>query len=115
MRASRRADEDDFVSRQRAYEQASLVRDVTSSIKLYLDEHNISRTELAARLHVTPGRVSQILSGDANLTLGTLATVAAALGAHFTVGMQPHSEAWLAERAPAEPLVEHRVGRWRSA
>jgi transcriptional regulator with XRE-family HTH domain len=34
---------------------------------------------------VSPGRVSQILSGDENLTLRTLSSVAAALGAEVVV------------------------------
>ena len=34
---------------------------------------------------MSPGRVSQILSGDENLTLRTLSSVAAALGAEVEV------------------------------
>jgi transcriptional regulator with XRE-family HTH domain len=36
---------------------------------------------------VSPGRVSQILSGDENLTLRTLSSVAAALGAEIELAM----------------------------
>jgi|SRR5690242_13166205 len=74
---------------QVAYEAASLGREVTSAITFHLREHGITRTELAARMGVSPGRVSQILSGDENLTLQTLATVCAALGIRFRVDVQP--------------------------
>jgi DNA-binding phage protein len=36
---------------------------------------------------VSPGRVSQILSGDENLTLRTLSSVVTALGAEFEVNL----------------------------
>jgi hypothetical protein len=38
---------------------------------------------------VSPGRVSQILSGDENLTLRTLSGVMAALGANFELTLRP--------------------------
>jgi len=46
-------------------------------------ERGISRADLAARMGVSPGRVSQILGGGENLTLRTLAALAAALDARF--------------------------------
>jgi hypothetical protein len=38
---------------------------------------------------VSPGRVSQILSGDENLTLRTISGVLAALGAELEVTLHP--------------------------
>lgn len=58
---------------------ALLARQVTASIAGLLAERNISRTQLADRMGVSPGRVSQILSGDENLTLRSLAHIAASL------------------------------------
>jgi transcriptional regulator with XRE-family HTH domain len=46
-------------------------------------ECGISRADLAARMGVSPGRVSQILGGGENLTLRTLAALATALDARF--------------------------------
>ncbi|MBT2233014.1 helix-turn-helix transcriptional regulator [Nonomuraea sp. NEAU-A123] len=43
----------------------------------------MSRADLAASMGVSPGRVSQILSGDENLTLRTLGAVVKALGARI--------------------------------
>jgi transcriptional regulator with XRE-family HTH domain len=55
-------------------------------------EHKVSRANLAHSMSVSPGRVSQILSGEENLTLRTLAGVLVALraGAQFT--LQPLDE-----------------------
>jgi transcriptional regulator with XRE-family HTH domain len=95
-RKTRNTDEDSFHA-QTEYELERLPRDMTTAITWYMKERGITKRELANRLDVTPGRVSQILSGDENLTLRTLATMAAALDAHFQVG--------LAENKPAEAAL----------
>jgi transcriptional regulator with XRE-family HTH domain len=60
-----------------------LLRQVTNEIDWQLSERGMTRADLAARMGVSPGRVSQILSGGENLTLRTLAGLAAALGGRF--------------------------------
>jgi transcriptional regulator with XRE-family HTH domain len=45
----------------------------------------VNRAELARAMDVSPGRVSQILSGDDNITLRTLASVCVALDSHLEV------------------------------
>jgi len=72
------------------YELARLSRDLTTAITWYMDEHNWSQRRLADKLGVTPGRVSQILSGDENLTVRTLAAVCAALDAHMEATLIPN-------------------------
>jgi DNA-binding Xre family transcriptional regulator len=72
------------------YELARLPRDVTTSITWYMKDNQITKAELARRMRVTPGRVSQILSGDENLTLRTLAAVCVALDAHFQTDLVPN-------------------------
>ncbi|MBV9853778.1 MAG: helix-turn-helix transcriptional regulator [Streptosporangiaceae bacterium] len=67
------------------YESARLARELTTAVSWYMDEHGVTKRELAQRLDVTPGRVSQILSGGENLTLRTLAAVCAALDARLEV------------------------------
>ncbi|MFI9722801.1 helix-turn-helix domain-containing protein [Streptomyces sp. NPDC052396] len=64
---------------------ARLARQATASLAGLLAEQELSRKELAERLGVSPGRVSQILSGDENLTLRTLASVAESLGARVQI------------------------------
>ncbi|MFI1303903.1 helix-turn-helix domain-containing protein [Streptomyces sioyaensis] len=74
-----------------AYERARLTAQVRTSISWQMQELDIKPKDLATRMGVTQGRVSQIISGGENLTLGTLASVAAALGSHFTIDLLPES------------------------
>ena len=67
------------------FESTRLAHDVTAQITAYMAEHGITRAALAAEMRITPGRVSQILSGDENLTLKTLAAVARALDARAEI------------------------------
>ncbi|MBD0743162.1 helix-turn-helix transcriptional regulator [Streptomyces sp. CBMA152] len=60
-------------------------RQVAASLAGLLEERGLTRSQLAARMGVSPGRVSQILSGDANLTIRSLAMAAAALDAGVEV------------------------------
>ncbi|MEU5861341.1 MULTISPECIES: helix-turn-helix transcriptional regulator [unclassified Nonomuraea] len=64
-------------------EVGGLAQEVVDEITWYMREHKITRADLAASLGVSPGRVSQILSGDENLTLRTLGAVVDALGARL--------------------------------
>jgi ribosome-binding protein aMBF1 (putative translation factor) len=52
-------------------EMLALVTRLTNEITWHLRECGMSRAELAARMGVSPGRVSQILGGGENLTLRT--------------------------------------------
>jgi transcriptional regulator with XRE-family HTH domain len=58
-----------------------------------MEENNISQRQLATSMGVTPGRVSQILSGDENLTLRTLAAVCVGLAVHFEVDLVSNDQA----------------------
>jgi transcriptional regulator with XRE-family HTH domain len=60
---------------------SDLVRTFVDEVTWFMSQHKISRADLAQSMGVSPGRVSQILSGDENLTVRTLSSVAAALGA----------------------------------
>jgi plasmid maintenance system antidote protein VapI len=64
-------------------EMHTLVTQLTNAITFHMRECGISRADLAARMGVSPGRVSQILGGGENLTLRTLASLATALDARF--------------------------------
>jgi transcriptional regulator with XRE-family HTH domain len=64
-------------------EMHTLVTQLTNEITFHMRECGITRADLAARMGVSPGRVSQILSGGENLTLRTLAALATALDARF--------------------------------
>ncbi|GGR87328.1 hypothetical protein GCM10010252_27590 [Streptomyces aureoverticillatus] len=77
---------DSTTRRQDDLAGARLARQVTASIAGLLEERAISRTQLADRMGVSPGRVSQILSGDENLTLRSLANIAESLD----IGIEVH-------------------------
>jgi transcriptional regulator with XRE-family HTH domain len=64
-------------------EMHTLVTQLTNEITFHMRECGITRADLAARMGVSPGRVSQILGGGENLTLRTLAALATALDARF--------------------------------
>lgn len=62
-------------------DDADLTRLFVDEVSWFMSENKISRADLAQAMGVSPGRVSQILSGDENLTLRTLSSVLAAVGA----------------------------------
>ena len=70
-------------------EMLALVTQLTNEITWCLRERGLTRADLAARMGVSPGRVSQILSGGENLTLRTLAALSTALDARFDVQLSP--------------------------
>ena len=59
--------------------QERLILDVTELLAGALEDGGVPRAELARRLGRTPGFVSQLLGGGRNLTLRTIADIAAAL------------------------------------
>lgn len=46
--------------------------DLFAEVKQYLDKENITQSELAERLNVSKGYISQIMNGNANFTLKKL-------------------------------------------
>jgi transcriptional regulator with XRE-family HTH domain len=70
-------------------EPADLCRVMVDEVTWYMRQHKVTRAELAQSMGVSPGRVSQILSGEENLTLRTLSSVVSALGARFEVALEP--------------------------
>jgi transcriptional regulator with XRE-family HTH domain len=69
-----------------------LSQEVCDEITWYMRQHKVSRADLAGFMGVSPGRVSQILSGDENLTLRTLNSVVSALGARLELTLRPIDE-----------------------
>lgn len=75
-------------------EMFGLITQLTNEVNWCLRERGMSRADLAARMGVSPGRVSQILGGGENLTLRTLAALSAALDARLDVVLNtPESRA----------------------
>ena len=77
---------------------ARLARQAATSLAGLLAESGVSRSDLAKTMGVSPGRVSQILSGDANLTVRSLAAAADALGARVEIKFfDPALPTWSAD------------------
>lgn len=65
------------------YEVARVPRELMTAVTWYMEQKGVGKDDLAERLGVAPGRVSQILSGDENLTVCILAAVCTALDARL--------------------------------
>jgi plasmid maintenance system antidote protein VapI len=78
---------------RRAFEEELLLGQVRKGIGKRLEELNLPRRELAQRLRVSEGRISQMLSGGENLTLKSLAGLALALNARFDLTLQDLDQA----------------------
>src|SRR5215469_3031899 len=68
---------------------ASLITQVTNEINWYMSQHKLTRTDLAGRMGLSPGRISQVLSRGEHLTLRTLASLAVALDGQFDLELKP--------------------------
>ena len=71
-------------------ELSRLITEVTNEINWRMREDDVTRADLAGRMGVSPGRVSQVLSGGENLTLRTLVSLATALDGRFEVQFRPY-------------------------
>jgi transcriptional regulator with XRE-family HTH domain len=60
---------------RRGYEVALLQARMADYIEGAIESSGLSKQEVARRMDVTPGRMSQIVSGGENLTLETIARV----------------------------------------
>ena len=70
------------------YQQERAIQEVTELICALMDERGINRTELAKRLGRSKGYITQLLDGQANMTLRTISDVFTAIGLsiHFQDG-----------------------------
>jgi transcriptional regulator with XRE-family HTH domain len=95
-------------------EMLALVTRLTNEINWHIRELGLTRADLAARMGVSPGRVSQILSGGENLTLRTLAALSTALDARFDIQLSAlKAEDTYTSRDTATPDAGPAAGRRR--
>lgn len=69
----------DDPARRLLFEIDSLLIEATEVVDLELEKREMSRKLLAEKMGVTPGRVSQVLSGDENITFKTFVEMLFAL------------------------------------
>lgn len=70
------------------YAEEFAVAHVALVLSDLLENCNITQRQLAKQVGVSEGRISQILSADANLTVKTLARIGHVLGHRFCCGFQ---------------------------
>ncbi len=88
-------------------ELSRLITQLTNEINWHMREHGLSRADLAGPMGVSPGRVSQVLSGGENLTLRTLAALSTALDAQFDVQLSPCEPVLNGDQGHGVPGIEH--------
>jgi transcriptional regulator with XRE-family HTH domain len=57
-----------------------------------MEDQGVSKAELAQRLGKSKARISQLLGGSSNMTIGTLADIASALGLTLDKTFTEYSE-----------------------
>jgi transcriptional regulator with XRE-family HTH domain len=91
---------------QRLVEQETLIADAGEIVCELLEAQGIERKELARRLGKTKGFVTQILSGERNMTLRSLADLAYALDHRVELRYAPLSAARTYDRAVGNDVAE---------
>ena len=76
----------------RLVRQEELILDVTETLTQALEQAGVTKAELARRLGRSPGFVSQVLGGGRNLTLRTIADIAAALASRPALTLSSECE-----------------------
>jgi transcriptional regulator with XRE-family HTH domain len=73
----------------RLFQQERAIYEVTELIESVLAEQGVSRSQLAAKLGQSKGWVTQLLDGEKNKTIRTVADVFAVLGREFCAFQRP--------------------------
>lgn len=94
---------------QRALEQESLILAATESLCELMDQRAVTKAELARRIGKSRGFVTQILSGNRNMTLRTLADLAFALGSKVDVTMEAIESTGAQPEVVFDPFEEDSV------
>jgi transcriptional regulator with XRE-family HTH domain len=85
----------------RLFQQERAIYEVTATLKALMEKKGVSRAELARLLGRTKGWVTQLLDGEANKTIRTVADAFAVLGDEFHSSSQPIQ----ISNAPAAPAA----------
>lgn len=73
----------------RLFQQERAITEITELICKVMERQGVTRTKLAELLRTTKGYVTQLLDGEANKTIRTVADVLAVLGMEFQVSAGP--------------------------
>jgi transcriptional regulator with XRE-family HTH domain len=95
---------------ERLVAQETLILDATETIIELLEQTGVSRQELAARLGKSKGFISQLLSGERNMTLRTLADLAYMLEHRVALTTKDLAETGRVGEAPSGELSAETPG-----
>ena len=87
------------------HEQNEIFRQVT----YYMEREGINKTELAKRLNVSKGYISQILNGDFNYTLRKLIDLSMAIGLVPEIKYTPIADVIKADAEKKTNLLEEKI------
>ena len=77
--------------RARNLARGSYLFRVTEDILVAMEDLGISKSELASRLGISKPRISQLLKGSSNMTIGTLSDIAFELGLNLDKTFKQYS------------------------
>lgn len=76
------------VREDHAFKVETAIMEFTEELVELLEEHGISKTELARRIAVKPPYITKILQGTSNFTLDSMVKIATALDCEFRCHLQ---------------------------
>jgi len=79
-------------NRARDLARGSYLFRVTEDILIAMEDLGFTKSELASKLGISKPRISQLLKGDSNMTIGTLSDIAYELGLNLGKTFQEYSE-----------------------
>ena len=85
--------------RRQVFEEEKLILSVAEGIREAMDQHGVTRADIADRLDTTRANITQLLSGSRNMTLKSLAALSHACGVRVSLGVRPVPELWGATSA----------------
>jgi transcriptional regulator with XRE-family HTH domain len=97
---------------KRLYNQEKTILELTELICEVLEQTGVTRSQLAERLGKSKAHISQLLDGEANMTIRTISDIFTALGRELRFIAVPTSSSVSqdgAEHRPASPETR----RWR--
>jgi transcriptional regulator with XRE-family HTH domain len=93
----------------RLFQQERAIYEVTELIESVMGEEGMTRAELARKLGKTKGWVTQLLDGEANKTIRTVADVLAVLGREYRSSQRPIHIGSRTESSASRTTTELRV------
>ena len=82
----------DQAKRRDTYWVSSLILDFTEGLHKMMEANEVSRSELARRLGVSPAYITKVLRGNVNFTLDSMVRLARAAGGEVSLQVAPKAQ-----------------------